>query len=37
MEDVDNAEIKQRANDYQREIKNFRDKIKDMESKSRKR
>lgn len=36
-EDVDNIELKQRTNDYQREIKSFRDKIKEIDKKARKR
>jgi septal ring factor EnvC (AmiA/AmiB activator) len=34
---VENVELKQRLNDYQTEIKNFKEKLKDMDRKSRKR
>jgi septal ring factor EnvC (AmiA/AmiB activator) len=36
-EDVDNAELKQRLIDYQNEIKSFKEKIKEIDKKSKKR
>lgn len=36
-EDVENAELKQRLLDYQNQIKSFKEKIKDIDRKSKKR
>lgn len=36
-EDVENAELKQRLLDYQKEIKSFKEKLKDIERKSKNR
>lgn len=37
QEDFDNAEQRQKKTDYQREIKAFKDKLKDLDKKKRKR
>jgi predicted nuclease with TOPRIM domain len=37
QEDVENAELKQRMTDYQREIKSFKDKLREIDKKKRKR
>lgn len=37
QEDIENADCKQRMADYQREIKSFKDKLKEIEKKKRKR
>lgn len=37
VEDVDNVELKQRLVDYQNEIKSFKDKMKEIDKKSKKR
>lgn len=37
QEDIENAELKQRMADYQRQIKNFKDKLKEIDKKKRKR
>jgi hypothetical protein len=36
-EDVDNLELKQRLTEYQTEVKNFKEKLRDIDRKSRKR
>jgi len=37
QEDIENADFKQKMADYQREIKSFKDKLKEIEKKKRKR